>query len=234
MEEDIITFKEEAVKIISDQRLWNIIEDSRYEPIFHVLREKPMTVKDLTRKYNQHIYDFIEDLDLITKEKKKRLEELRRVEKTIYKYLNYLQKEKLIVKAGKRIQVDEQGQITQAASENLYGRTAKLYLFSPKDLEMKEKKDDHITVPILSIMLSLMHDLPKPSEKCLSEVMTKIFKKISSDRQELFEKYSEELADVSKDASYEIMRNVIRTLDVLNTIIKPSEFREELMKCFKS
>ena len=233
MEEDIITFKEEAITIIKDQRLWNIMEDSRYEPIFHVLREGPMTVKELTKKYNQHIYDFIEDLNLAPKEMKNRIEELKRVEKTIYKYLSYLQKEKLIVKAGKRIQVDDKGQITQAASENLYGRTAKLFLFSPKDLELKEKIELQITVPILGKMLSLLHDLPEPSEKCLLKVMIKFFTKMSKERQELFEKYSEELAEVSKNASYEIMRDVLHTMDVLNLILEPSEFQEELIKCFK-
>ena len=234
MEEDVITFKEDAIKVITDPKLWKIIEDSRYERIFFALREGPMTVKDLTKKYNQLTYDFIESLDLPSKEKKDRLEELRRVEKTIYKYLNYLQKEKLIVKAGKRIQIDETGKITQAASENLYGRTAKLYLFSATELDLEKQVEFQITVPILSKMLSLMNDLPEPSEKCMSEVLIKIFEKLSDERKKIFEEYSDEIAEVSQDASYEIMRSVIQSVDILNSILNPSEFREELKNCFKS
>ncbi len=58
--EDIITFKEEAVVVLDDPGLWDVISDPRYEPIFQALREGPMTVRVLTKKYNQLIYDFIE------------------------------------------------------------------------------------------------------------------------------------------------------------------------------
>ncbi len=233
LEEDIITFKEDAISVLTDQRLWKVIEDPRYEPIFHALRDGPMTVRDLTKKYNQIIYDFIETLELSSKQKKERKEELERVEKTIYKYLNYLQKEKLIVIAGKRIQVDETGRITQAASENLYGRTAKLYLFTGEDADLKKILELKVSLPIIGKMLSLMHDLPEPSEKCLSEVLLKIFTNITNERKEIFQKYSDEIAEVSQNASYEIMKNVIQSLDVLNAILEPHDFKKELEKCFK-
>ncbi|MHA1954258.1 MAG: hypothetical protein ACW96U_09970 [Candidatus Heimdallarchaeaceae archaeon] len=233
LEEDIITFKEEAIVVLEEEKLWKIIGDSRYEPIFQALREGPMTVKDLTKKYNQIIYDFIEGLELSAKDKKQKKTELERVEKTIYKYLNILQKEKLIVKAGKRIQVDETGRITQAASENLYGRIAKLYLFSFKEREYEKIPEFHTSVPIIGKILSLMNNLPEPSEECLSKVMIKIFKDSSKKRKELFEKHSEELAEVSSEASYEIMKSVVESMDFLNSILIQSEFQEELRKCFK-
>ncbi|MCG3226315.1 MAG: hypothetical protein H7645_05290 [Candidatus Heimdallarchaeota archaeon] len=233
MVEDIITFKEEAVVVLDDPGLWDVISDPRYEPIFQALREGPMTVRVLTKKYNQLIYDFIEGLELSLKEKKQRKEELKRVEKTIYKYLNFLQKKKLIVKAGKRIQVDEKGRITQAASENLYGRTAKLFFFIGKDMDLKELPEFKQTVPIVGKILSLTNDLPEPSEKCLSKVLIKILAKLSNERKEIFEKYSEELAEVSKDASYDILKNVITILDVLYSILNASEYEEELKSCFK-
>ncbi len=234
LQEDIITFKEEAIVVLEEGSLWNIIEDSRYEPIFQALREGPMTVKDLTKKYNQIIYDFIDGLELNEEEKEQKKTELERVEKTIYKYLNFLQKEKLIVKAGKRIQVDETGRITKAASENLYGRIAKLYLLSFKEKDYDKVPEFHKSVTIIGKMLSLMNDLPEPSEDCLSKVLMKIYKNASKRRKELFEKYSEELAEVSTNASYEIMKNIVQSMDFLDSILNQSEFQEELRKCFKS
>ena len=234
LKEDIITFKEEAVIVLDDSSLWEVIEDPRYEPIFQALREGPMTVRDLTEKYNQLIYDFIEGLELSPKEKKQRKEELKRVEKTIYKYLNFLQKKKLIVKAGKRIQVDETGRITQAASENLFGRTAKLFFFSDKEMDWEDMPGFKVSVPIIGKVLSLTNDLPEPSEKCLSKVLIKIFTKLSEERKEIFEKYSEELAEVSKDASYDVLKNVILSLDILHSILNASEFKDELKSCFKT
>ena len=233
LEEDIITFKEEAIVVLPEQRLWDIIIDPKYEPIFQALREGPLTVKDLTKRYNQLIYDFIEGLDLTSKEKKLKKGELERVEKTIYKYLNFLQKEKLIVKAGKRIQIDETGRITQAASENLYGRIAKLYLYTGHKMDWENMPEFKETIPIIGKVLSLKNNLPEPSEECLFKVLVKIHTKLSKERIDLFEKHSEELAEVSKNASYGILKSVIENMDLLNAILCPSEFQEELKKCFK-
>ncbi|NPD88232.1 MAG: hypothetical protein HGN29_05895 [Asgard group archaeon] len=233
MNEDIITFKEEAISVIEDAYLWEIISDPRYEPILQALREGPMTVRDLTKKYNQIIYDFIEGLELPTKDKKKKKEELERVEKTIYKYLSALQEKKLVVKAGKRIQVDETGRITKAASENLYGRIAKLYFFTGKELGFENNCEFQNSVPILGKILSMMNNLPEPSIECLSKVLIKIYTRLSDERKELFKKHSEELAEISQNASYEILKTVIQSFDILNSILRASEFSEELRNCFK-
>jgi hypothetical protein len=232
--EDLITFKEEAVEILEDKELWDIIDDARYEPIFVALREGPMTVKNLTKKYNQISFDKIEKEDLTPQQKKTRMNEIQRVEKTIYKYLNELQKKNLIVKAGKRIQIDETGKLTQTASENLYGRTAKLYLFLGDKIDLLEIPEFKESIPILGKVISLSNNLPKPSEACLSKIIVKIFKFLNEERREIFQKYSEELVEVSKNASYGIMKNVISSMDILNAILNASEFEKELKNCFKS
>ena len=233
LEEDIITFKEEAIVVLSEKKFWDIISDPKYEPIFQALREKPLTVKDLTIKYNQIINDFIDGLVLSSKEKKLKQGELERVEKTIYKYLNYLQKEKLIVKAGKRIKVDETGIITQAASENLYGRIAKLYLYTGDEIDWKNIPEIKKSIPIIGKILSLKNNLPEPAEDCLLETLVKIYTKLSKEKRELFIEHSKELAEVTKNASYSILKTVIENIDLLNSILNPSEFQEELTKCFE-
>ncbi len=231
--EDLITFKEEAVEILEDKKLWDIIDDARYEPIFVALREGPMTVKDLTTKYNQLNFEKIEKDDLTPQQKKTRMNEIQRVEKTIYKYLNELQKKNLIVKAGKRILIDETGRLTQTAAENLYGRTAKLYLFLGGKEDLLEIPDFKESIPILGKIISLSNDLPEPSEACLSKIIVKIYNILNQERRDIFQKHSEELAEVSKNASYGIMKNVISGMDILNAILNASEFEKELKECFK-
>ena len=231
LQKDIITYKEEAV-IMVDENLWDIITDSKYEPIFIALREGPLTARDLTKKYNQIIVDIIDNMALPSSEKKTRKMELERVEKTIYKYLNYLQKEELIVKAGKRIQTDKSGKITKTASENLYGRTAKLYFCSSDKKELKDSPDFDKVIHILGKMLSLINNLPEPSEECLSKVLLKIFNKVHQERSRIFQTYSEELAETSKNASYGILKQAINNLDVMYIILNVSEFEKELKECF--
>jgi hypothetical protein len=233
-EEDIITFKDEAVIILDEEHLWDIISDPRYEPIFKALREGPMTVRDITERYNQIISEEIDKLELSSTLKKEKQEGLKRMEKTIYKYLNFLQKEKLIVKAGKRIKIDKDGKLTQTASENLYGRTAKLYLFTGGKIDIKDEPEFQIAVPILGKILSLSNKLPNPSEKCLSIILLDIYSHLQSERRRIFEDYSDELAEISKDASYEILSIVINSMDILNMILNGSKFRKELLECFKS
>ncbi len=230
---DQITFKDEAVEILEEQKLWKIMEDARYEPIFIALREGPMTVRDLTTKYNQIIYEKLKDNDITPQQRKSRMDEMKRVEKTIYKYLNYLQKEKLIVRAGKRIQTDKTGKITQSASENLYGRTAKLYLFLGEKMDLLKIPGFKESIPILGKILSLTNDLPEPSESCLSKIIVKLFTELKNEKREIFQKHSEELAEISKNASYSILKNVISSLDIFNAILKASEFEKELKECFK-
>jgi hypothetical protein len=193
-----------------------------------------MTVRDLTEKYNQFNFDKIEILDLTPKQKAARKKDQRRVEKTIYKYLNFLQKEGLIVKAGKRIQVDEAGRITQAASENLFGRTARVYIYSGEDIKWDEEEDFMKVVSILGKMLSLTSSLPEPSVECLSEILIDIFSRLSKDRKETIQKYSNQLADLSRDITYDTLIKAIRSFDFLNTILIAPEYQEELKKCFRS
>ena len=235
--EDLITFKEEAVEILEDENLWDIIEDAKYEPIFIALRGGPMTVRDLTVKYNQINFEKIDKEDLTPQQKKEKKNEIKRVEKTIYKHLNYLQKKNLIVKAGKRIQTDETGKLTQTASENLYGRTTKMYLFLGEKIgdkmDLLESPGFKESIPILGKVLSLSNNLPEPSEDCLSKAVSKIFAFFNQERRDIFQKYSEELAEISTNASYGIMKHVLNSMDLLIAILKASEFEKELKECFK-
>ena len=223
---DTITYTEEAVTVLSQDK-WEILEDPRYSPIFIALREGPLTVKDLTTKYNQIVKDQIDKMDLSRDKKRELKTELERKAVTLYKYIDKLKKEELIVEAGRRIKTG------QTATETLFGRTAKLYLMTSVNKENEYKDNFDKSLPLLSKILSLIYKKPEPSVECLSRLFDKLFSFIHNERESIFTIHSQELAEIAKDSSYSELRNIINGLDYLLTILNAPEFEKELEECFK-
>ena len=123
------SYKEETVKIIQNKAEFDILEDSKFEPIIIALREGPLTVRELEEKYNEIIQEKIEKEDISPKQKEALKKKLERKSKTLYKYLNILEENGFVVQAGKRVIEN------QTATESLYGRTAKLFLFQGRTKE---------------------------------------------------------------------------------------------------
>ena len=146
---DIITYKEEAILMVDDKAAWDLILDVRYQPIIEALRKGPMTVKDLEMKYNQIVAKKIDEMPLDAKEKKELKQKTRRKGKTLYKYLDSLEKMGLVVQAGKRVKMG------QTASETLYGRSAKLFIKSDEKKEELYTKEIKKALPVLGRIISL-------------------------------------------------------------------------------
>ncbi len=53
--QDFITYEEKAIVLLDDESSWDIMADSRYEPILVALRNGPLTVRDLEIEYNKLI-----------------------------------------------------------------------------------------------------------------------------------------------------------------------------------
>ncbi len=101
---DLLTYKQKAVQILSKDEL-NILLDENYSKIFTFLRNSPKTVEE--------ILEFFTNSNLL------------KSKKTIYRYLNFLTKKKLIHLAGKRVVVQSDQKLL---SYNLYIRSSKFYL----------------------------------------------------------------------------------------------------------
>ena len=96
---DLIDYKPELMKVIRDEEVAKMIMDDLYFPILKVLRNGPMTVKEIEEEYNK-----------IAKTPKS--------DKTIYRYLKNLQDVDLIRPAGQRVIMGK------TATETLFSRTA--------------------------------------------------------------------------------------------------------------
>ncbi|MBK5111994.1 MAG: hypothetical protein KGD59_03765 [Candidatus Heimdallarchaeota archaeon] len=226
--QDIITFEEEAVMLLEDKEAWALIEDPRYEAIIIVLRKGPMTVKDLETAYNLHVAKKIDKMPLETKEKNELKEKTKRKGKTLYKYLDVLEKKGLIKQVGKRVKMG------QTASETIYGRSAKLYLMCDKHkIELKKDEVSRI-MPVLGKIVSLEKKEPKVSVECFTKFMGKVYSLLQNERQRVFNEFSEEIREISSNIHYDELNLVVHGLDFYFLITHAAELRKELEKCFKS
>ena len=104
--QDVITYTQEIVKVIDDEKTAKILQDENLYPVLKYLQKGAMTINDLVeifKKYGEAKSD-----------------------KTIYRYLHTLIKVKLVAKAGKRIISITENELK---SETLYMRTAKAFIF---------------------------------------------------------------------------------------------------------
>lgn len=203
---DVITRPQIGVKVIKDEAVISKLFDKNMEPIIIVLRDGPLTIKELVEKYNQ-----------IAEEPKS--------EMTIYRYVKELDKVDIVKEVGKRIKTG------QSASETLYGRTAKIF-WNLKDKEDYWKKEaSKQTLDTLRSMLLLYKENTTIGSKDLGALMNKIYK-ISSE--ELGEFFVENDDAIDKIISGFTFKEVDKVFDIFTTLIllmKSKDFSEELEKC---
>ena len=92
-------FVQEGIRIIRDPKIITFFEDENSSIILNLLREKPMTVKELTKRYNE----FVTEKGTKQRLPQERILENLRTDKTMYRYIKDLKKAKLIAPAGQRI-----------------------------------------------------------------------------------------------------------------------------------
>jgi len=104
--QDVITYTQEIVKVIEDDKTAKVIQDENLFPVLKYLQKGPMTINDLVNIFRKSGDE--------------------KSDKTIYRYLHTLIKAKLVAKAGKRIISITEDELK---SETLYMRTAKAFIF---------------------------------------------------------------------------------------------------------
>ncbi len=225
--QDFITYEEKAIVLLDDQKAWDIIADSRYEPILVALRKGPLTVRDLEIEYNKLVLKNIESLSLGTKDKKELIEKTKRKGKTLYKYLALLENTGLVVQAGKRIKMG------QTASETLYGRTAKLFFYSDKSNEKFMTLDFKKVMPVVSKIISLETGGKEISDECLEKFVRDIFLTIKENRDEIIDKYSEIITEASSEIYFDDLSLMVEILHMYMTIKNAPELSKKLEECLK-
>lgn len=204
--QDVITRPQIGVKVIRDEAVISKLFDKNMEPIIIVLREGPLTIKELVEKYNQ-----------IAEEPKS--------EMTIYRYVKELDKVDIVKEVGKRIKTG------QSASETLYGRTAKIF-WNLKDKEDYWKSEaSNQTLDTLRGLLLLYKKNTKINSKDLGALMNKIYKTSSEEMGAFFEENDDAIDKIISGFTFKEVDKVFDIFGILILIMKSTDFSDELEKC---
>ena len=221
--QNFIEIEPVALKVINDEKVYKMLSDPVYEPIIIVLREGPLTVTELTKKYNAFIDKRGTELGLsptvLKKEKKS--------EMTIYRYLKDLKSVAIVIEAGRCIEPGKK------STKAIYSRTARMFYpqLSSNNIKDSENFDKH--VDILSELIIMYKTDQKLSKSCLSALMKKLVLFGDTEAASLFEKYSDEISALTKDQSFSQMGKILNHLGTIILMLNAHLFDEELKLCFK-
>ena len=225
--QDILHYKPSILKVIDDERTLKLLADPHYYAVITVLREGPMTVRELESAYNSIVTKRIDKMPIEDKEKKEIKKKAKRKGKTLYKYLDVLLKNGLVIQAGKRVKMG------QTASETLYGRTAKLFFKSDKNLAKLTAKETKKIVPIIAKIICMEKEAKEVSEACLANYILKCFLLLHDERKRVLSKYSKEITEASVDVHYDDLFLVIQILDIYFFLTHATELNKSLNDCIK-
>ncbi len=221
--QNFIEFEPDALKVITDEKTYKMLLDPTYEPIIIILREGPLTVTALTKRYNAFVDKRGTNRGLSPEVLKKE----KKSEMTIYRYLKDLKKFNLVIEAGRCIEPGKK------STKAIYSRTARMFYpkHSSNDLKDSEKIDKHID--ILSEIIIMYKPDQKLSKSCLSALVKKIVLFSDTEAASIFEKHSDAISALTKDQSFDKMGKILTNLGSIILMLNAHLFEEDLKQCFK-
>jgi Fe2+ or Zn2+ uptake regulation protein len=206
---DYIDFTPKVIKRINSQQ-YELVE--KYMPIIRALREKPMTVKEIhdlyyNEKKGKHKYTI----------------------KTIYRYLDELEEEKLVTVAGHRVTEGSR------VYEKLYTRTARIF-FKEIDEAYKKHKENYYQhlISQLHTVFSILYDKPASSSEKLEEILLPFFKGSHAKGEELMNEIENnpKLAEFYSELSIDDINSLNLHAGLLMAFIEQPEILEQLRSHF--
>ena len=215
-------FNQKGIWVIEDKHLLEILKDDVYNPIINALRKRPMTIKELTENYNEIVKERALKIGI----PKAEFERMKRSEKSIYRYVKDLIEANLLTVAGRRVVID------RTASENLYGRTAKVFLMKHEGDDYWDKEEAQVFLEKIAKILSLVLDKPVPSTKCLAEALNDMdSNKLRDVYVGLEEKY-DEVSEILLEGTIKESNKVLDIVSMLIRIWNSEDYLKKLKKCF--
>ncbi|MHA1224122.1 MAG: hypothetical protein ACTSSG_13045 [Candidatus Heimdallarchaeaceae archaeon] len=204
---DLLSFHPTEIKLIRDEELIKIMDNPKYRALLTALREKPLTMTELTRRYN-----------LFALQSKERM--------TIYNYLNFLIKKGFVVKAGQRV---EQG---KTATEYLYSRTAKLFVPVVMSEEFWKSEESSFIIGKLAKFLELYLKTEEISIEDLTKLVFRVFSETQAEMGDFFERRGAIIPELFGDSSNYELNQLLEILTMITLMLKPPIFKKELKKIF--
>ena len=225
----VIRFTPEKFKVLNSDKANEIIKDPQYYPITRVLWHGPLTVEEITEKYNNFIE---EECNLECKkkgikgeEKKKELEKRKRKIKSIYKYVKELEEVGLITEAGFRV---PEGQRT---TQTLWDRTAKFYIVKTQTYSWWESVEGRAFADKINKLTKIMFPDYESNDECMQNLLIELSRMTEEHVLELFSNNLEEVTEIVGEINFENLNHILRELDVIVLLMKMKEVKDIMNSC---
>lgn len=216
-------FEQKDVWVVEDKELVKIFQDPAYFPVISALWEGPMTVKQITEKYNKIVRRRAIKMDI----PKDAFEKMKRSEKTIYRYIKELSELGIVANSGQRLVLGK------TATENLFSRVAKVFLMSTKENDCWEEDDGEIIIQRAARIIQAVEGIQEIDLNCFSKRMKEL---LNSGDKYLFEALDKKHDEVSKILAEGGIHESKKLLSIISiaSMLYSEESKKTLVKCFKN
>ncbi|MHA1401373.1 MAG: hypothetical protein ACTSQE_13575 [Candidatus Heimdallarchaeaceae archaeon] len=221
--QDVLTYQPKQVMVILDEKQRELIRDQQYNPITRVLREGPLTVQQITERYNNLIKKECKIVDQGEEEIEKR----QRSEKSIYRYLKDLEKAGLVTVAGQRVIIG------QTATQKLWSRTAKIFIVKTQSCAWWMSKEGEKFAEKINAMLNLL--FPEYESKCkyIHDLLTQLNRLAEDELERLFVEFPEQVNEILGECDFEDLNHILKELHLLILLLKRDKVERILSSCLE-
>ncbi|MFX0065401.1 MAG: hypothetical protein ACFFC7_24790 [Candidatus Hermodarchaeota archaeon] len=233
--QDIITFEPSTIKIL-DFDIWKAYKLPKYVAIIFMLRDGPMTIKEIHQKHHKAVTALIQknfsdekkDKNQGKKPKPIRIPKPKK-ENTIYRYVKDLIKADFLTEAGRRVLPN------QTSTQLLYSRTAKIFITFGHRFQLIGTQKEKRVNKILGITLRHYFNKTNCDYNKLHLLISNFTKiKFQVSEQTLKQASEHHLLDLfqSLNDEWETFIAILSLLSWLITQKNKNSFREQLIDCF--
>ncbi len=223
---EIPTDKEKLEKLLKKISDWEILQvkisekDDTKKEYIRVLDDDKIAKLVKKEKLSENDENLIKDVTLLYK-----LDNHKKSDKTIYRYVNELTQSGLLIKAGQRV-------ITgKTATETLYTRKAKIFLLRQQEHDTWQCTDCKATLSKVGALIGLSKNMDPPSVDDLANLMSNVDVFHEDEQIRLFEQYEKEVLEIIKDCSFKETSHILSTFKTVYLLLNYKEFENELKKC---
>lgn len=237
-QQDLIHFNPARVSFVTDENCQKYFKDINYNAVIYMLREKPMTIKEITAQHFDRVVKHIEKKKYWYEEQDKKLPgdfkvpKKPKVENTIYRYVKELIQSGLVVEAGRRIIED------QPATQILYESNAKIFIFfEATDEFWKYERWKNVTYTI-GMALKLYTNKQNFDFEKFHTLVTDFEKGRMKILQQVLEKTSDNsIVQAIKSLDMTTLDSYFELIYLVEWIIGQEDktsFRTQILECFSS
>ena len=215
-------FEQKDVWVVEDKELIKIFQDPVYFPVISALREGPMTVKQITEKYNKIVRKKAIKMDI----PKDAFEKMKRSEKTIYRYIKELSELGIVTNSGQRLVLGK------TATENLFSRVAKVFLMCTKENDWWEEDEGEIIIQRAARIIQAVEGIQEIDLNCFSKRMKELLDFGENYLFEALDKKHDEVSIILTEGGLHESKKLLSIISIASMLYS-EESKKTLMKCFE-